>query len=201
MNPDGGAARNTDEGPAAEEAAGLVRRIAEERDEESFSRLYDLYAPLLFGLACRMLGRESDAQDALQEVFLQVWRKAADFDARKGSARTWLIVLTRSRCLDRLRRKGRREGHELPLRESGAEPAEAAVGSRALELTEVGVVVRQALAELPEPQRRSIEASYFDGLSQSEISSKTGEPLGTVKTRMRLGMLKLMELLKPYRDQ
>jgi RNA polymerase sigma-70 factor (ECF subfamily) len=201
MNPDGGLRRNINEEPAADEAAGLIRRIAEEGHEESFSRLYDLHAPLLFGFACRILGRESDAQDVLQEVFLQVWRKAVDFDASKGSARTWLIVLTRSRCLDRLRRKSRKEGRELPLGEGAAEPAEAAVGSSGLELSEAGLAVRQALAVLPEPQRRAIEASYFDGLSQSEIAKKTGEPLGTVKTRMRLGMLKLMDLLKPYRDQ
>jgi RNA polymerase sigma-70 factor (ECF subfamily) len=199
MNPEGGTGRNTDEEPAADQAAGLIRRIAEERHEESFSRLYDLHAPLLFGLACRILGQGTDAQDVLQEVFLQVWRKAVDFDASKGSARTWLIVLTRSRCLDRLRRKARRQGHELPLREGGAEPSEPAVASTALELSETGLAVRQALAELPEPQRKAIEASYFDGLSQSEIAQKTGEPLGTVKTRMRLGMLKLMELLKPLR--
>jgi RNA polymerase sigma-70 factor (ECF subfamily) len=201
MNPDGAPARNTNGEPAADEAAGLIRRIAEEGHEESFSRLYDLYAPLLFGLACRILGRKNDAQDALQEVFLQVWRKAADFDASKGSARTWLIVLARSRCLDRLRRKGRAEGRESPLREGAGEPAEAAVGTRGLELSEAGLAVRQALAELPEPQRQAIEASYFDGLSQSEIAQKTGEPLGTVKTRMRLGMLKLMDLLKAYRDR
>ncbi|MBI5240374.1 MAG: sigma-70 family RNA polymerase sigma factor [Elusimicrobia bacterium] len=201
MHPDGGCARTMDGKPEADEAAGLLRRIAGERDPEAFARLYDLHAPLLFGLVIRILANRGDAEDVLQEVFLQVWDKAADFDAERGSARTWLVVLARSRCLDRLRRKGRREGRELPLREGGAEPAEAPVGTGGLELSEAGRAVRQALAALPEPQRRAIAASYFDGLSQSEISRQTGEPLGTVKTRMRLGMLKLMELLEPYRDR
>lgn len=191
MNP-----RDTEARTHDRETADLVRRVGQ-GDEEAFSRLYDLYASLLFSLAWRMLGQQAEAEDALQEVMLQVWRKASSYDPAKASARTWLIILARSRCLDRLRRRGVVSRRELPLTQEAPDPPEDRVmAAGEMEQEELRLSVRRALESLPEPQRKALEAAYFDGLTQAEISASTGEPLGTVKTRMRLGMLKLAELLR-----
>lgn len=171
-------------------------------DERAFSRIYDLHSPLMFGVACRMLG-QAEAEDCLQEVFLQVWKKAADFDPMRGSARAWLVLLTRSRCLDRLRRIGVRRRTEGPDHggDGGApEPADdRPMASEEFERAEEGAAVRAAIQSLPEPQRKALELAYFEGLSQTQIAAALGEPLGTVKTRMRLAMLKLIEIFKPRR--
>ena len=188
MNPPSQLQRKYDDGAWESEGAELLSRVARHKDEAAFSRLYDLSAPLLYGLACRMVGPGADAEDVLQEVMLQAWNRAAAFDPGKGTARVWLVVLTRSRCLDKLRRRGARRGHEVAGLDGVAEPAEART------------TVRKALAALPDEQRRTLEIAYFEGLSQSEIAARTGEPLGTVKTRMRLGMMKLMELLKSFQQ-
>jgi RNA polymerase sigma-70 factor (ECF subfamily) len=199
MNPPIKLQRKYDDGAWESEGAELLSRIAGQRDEAAFSRLYDLSAPLLYGLACRMLGPGADAEDVLQEVMLQAWNRAAAFDPGKGTARVWLVVLARSRCLDKLRRRGTRRGHEVAGLDGVSEPADGeATASETLEQAEVRTAVRKALAALPEEQRRTLETAYFEGLSQSEIAARTGEPLGTVKTRMRLGMLKLMELLQSF---
>lgn len=162
------------------------------------SDVYDLHAPLLYSLACRMLGDETEAADALQEVLLQAWRKSSSYDPAKGSLRTWLVVLTRSRCLDRLRRRAVRRGRETSLPDD-AEPADdRPLAPQELEDAERRLAVRAALAQLPEPQRKAVEAAFYDGMTQMEIATATGEPLGTVKTRVRLGMRKLAELLKAH---
>lgn len=199
MNPPSELQRKYDDGSWEREGAELLSRVARQRDEAAFSRLYDLSAPLLYGLACRMVGPGVDAEDVLQEVMLQAWNRAAAFDPGKGTARVWLVVLTRSRCLDKLRRKGTRRDHEVAGLDDVAEPIDdEPSASETMETAEVRTVVRTALAALPDEQRRTLEIAYFEGLSQSEIAARTGEPLGTVKTRMRLGMLKLMELLKSF---
>lgn len=181
------------------EEADCIARIARERDEAAFSRLYDLQSPLLFGLACRILGREEEAEEVLQDVMLKVWREADRHDAARGSVRAWLVMMTRSRCLDRLRRRSVRQRRESPLSE-GVEyfPDDRLMTVEEMGRAETRVEVRQALNSLPEPQRRALEEAFFGGLSQTEIAAKTGDPLGTVKTRMRLGMQKLTEMLKAY---
>ena len=186
----------------SDDSDALLRRLAQ-GDEQAFSRLYDLNSPLMFAVACRMLG-SSEAEDALQETFLQVWNKAADFDPMRGSARAWLVLLTRSRCLDRLRRIGTRRKTEGPAHadEDGVaqEPADdRPMASEEFERAEENAAVRAAIQSLPEPQRRALELAYFEGMSQTQIAAATGEPLGTVKTRMRLAMLKLIEIFKPRR--
>lgn len=199
MNPPSGLQRKNDDGDWESEGAELLSRVARQRDATAFSRLYDLSAPLLYGLACRMVGPGADAEDVLQEVMLQAWNRAAAFDPGKGTARVWLVVLTRSRCLDKLRRRGTRRSHETSGLDAVVEPADGEPSaSQTLEQAEARAVVRKALAALPAEQRRTLEIAYFEGLSQSEIAERTGEPLGTVKTRMRLGMMKLMELLKSF---
>jgi RNA polymerase sigma-70 factor, ECF subfamily len=179
-------------------AAELVRAVAR-GDEQAFAALYDQYGRILFGLLARILRSRPEAEDALQEVFLQVWQQAASFDEARGRAFTWLVTLARSRAIDRLRaadardRAARRSSDESAW--AAAETTTEAADDAALR-SERGEIVRRALAELPEEQRRNLLLAYLDGMSQSEIAERTGQPLGTVKTRMRAGLKKLGELLR-----
>jgi RNA polymerase sigma-70 factor (ECF subfamily) len=174
--------------------ADLLRAVAQ-GDEESLAAIYDRYRTILFGLLFRILGNRAEAEDILQEVFVQVWQRARDFDENRGKAFTWLVTLARSRAIDRLRSLGSRSRTiEAATKESAdavADAVEDAINS------ERGEVVREALKELPEEQRAALLMAYFDGFSQSEIAERTNTPLGTVKTRMRTGMTKLREVLAP----
>ena len=162
-------------------------------DEQALSALYDRYRLILFGLILRILHSQQEAEDVLQEVFLQVWRRASDFDETRGRPFTWLVTLARSRAIDRLRSLGSRErtvqeaARAVP--ESISDAAEDAVKS------EQGEIVRRALGELPEEQRKTLLLAYFEGLTQTEIAARLNTPLGTIKTRMRSGIIKLRELL------
>jgi RNA polymerase sigma-70 factor, ECF subfamily len=171
-------------------AADLVRAIAR-GDEVAFAALYDQYSHILFGLLLRILRSRAEAEDVLQEVFLQVWRQAASFDEERGRAFTWMVTLARSRALDRLRAVDERSVKEVPPDLSGGESAEEAALRNERE-----EVVRRALATLPEEQRNNLLLAYLSGMSQTEIAEQTGQPLGTVKTRMRAGLKKLSELLR-----
>jgi len=181
--------------PEADRA--LVARI-ERRDADALGKLYDRYAARLNGLAARILGDTGDAEEVLQEVFLYVWRAASTFDASRGSVIAWLLVATRSRAIDRLRARGAAgRGNLRPLEESpeAASPDDVEAG---LEGRQWQIVCRKAIAELPDDQRRALELAYFEGLTQQEIAERTRAPLGTVKTRVRLGLMKLRELIRPY---
>lgn len=162
-------------------------------DEQALSTLYDRYRLILFGLILRILHSQQEAEDVLQEVFLQVWRRASDFDETRGRPFTWLVTLARSRAIDRLRSLGSRErtaqeaARNVP--DSISDAADDAFKS------EQGEIVRNALRELPDEQRRTLLLAYFEGLTQSEIAERLNTPLGTVKTRMRSGMIKLREIL------
>ena len=179
----------------AEEAA-LIQGVAG-GDERAFASLYDRYSPILFGLLLRILHSRAEAEDVLQEVFLQVWQQARSFDAARGRAFTWLVTLARSRAIDRLRaldsreRAARRSAEDAPPQGEGEEAADDA----ALREERAGVV-REALAELPEEQRQVLLLAYLEGMSQSEIAAAKGQPLGTVKTRTRAGLRRLSELLR-----
>ncbi len=162
-------------------------------DEPALAQLYDRYRVILFGLLARILNSREEAEDVLQEVFLQVWRRAADFDENRGRPFTWLVTLARSRAIDRLRSLASRDrtavaGAQEEL-EQVSDPASDAFRSEQRRL------VANALAQLPDDQKRALMLAYFDGLTQSEIAARLGAPLGTVKTRMRSGMMKLKELL------
>ncbi|HZH34644.1 MAG TPA: sigma-70 family RNA polymerase sigma factor [Pyrinomonadaceae bacterium] len=174
--------------------ADLVRAIAN-GDEESLAALYDRYRTILFGLLIRILNNRAEAEDILQEVFVQVWQRARNFDESRGKAFTWLVTLARSRAIDRLRSLGSRsravEGATRESRDVVVDAVEDAIQN------EKGEVIRAALNELPEDQRNTLLLAYFDGFSQSEIAERTNTPLGTVKTRMRTGMTKLRDVLKP----
>jgi RNA polymerase sigma-70 factor (ECF subfamily) len=161
-------------------------------DADALAALYDRHARAVFSLALRILGEQADAEDVLQEVFAQAWRQAGRYDARRGRPLAWLLNMTRSRAIDHLRR--RRDVPtfdgtlpDLPADAPGADAAAmTAADTRAL---------RAALAALPALQRAAIELAYFEGLSQSEIAARLEQPLGTVKTRVRLGLLKLREAM------
>ncbi len=164
-------------------------------DEAALARLYDAYRVILFGLLVRILNSREEAEDILQEVFVQVWRRAKDFDEKRGRPFTWLVTLARSRAIDRLRQLGARQRLAMG---AAQEQEQADNFSDALTdsvRAEQQAVVRRALRELPEEQRTTILLAYFDGLTQTEIAAKLNAPLGTVKTRMRAGMIKLRALL------
>jgi RNA polymerase sigma-70 factor, ECF subfamily len=178
---------------AAQESDILLLKAIAARDEPALAQLYDRYDRILFGLLMRILNNREEAEDVLQETFLQVWRKAADFDETRGRPFTWLVTLARSRGIDRLRTLASRERvAEAGAREVSEEVSDAATD--ALKSEQRGLV-SDALAKLPDEQKRPIMLAYFDGLTQSEIATRLGAPLGTVKTRMRTGMIRLRELL------
>jgi RNA polymerase sigma-70 factor, ECF subfamily len=172
----------------------LLRAIAR-RDESALGSLYDRYRLILFGLLVRILNSREEAEDILQDVFLQVWRRATDFDERRGKPFTWLVTLARSRAIDRLRHLSSRE--RTVNAAAGARSDEVSDAAQDALRSEQREIVAGALAELPEEQRRALMLAYFEGLTQSEIAARTGTPLGTIKTRMRSGMIKLRELLSP----
>ena len=171
----------------------------EARDADALAGLYDRHAARLLGLARRILGEGGEAEEVLQEVFLFAWRAAAAYDPARGSVLTWLLIATRSRAIDRLRsrksasRRGARSLEDLGVDPQAPDDVEGASAGRQWE-----VICRGAVGELPGDQRQVLELAYFEGLTQQEIADRTATPLGTVKTRARLGLMKLRERLRPY---
>jgi RNA polymerase sigma-70 factor (ECF subfamily) len=176
---------------------GLIARI-ERRDADALADLYDRYSARLMGLAYRILGETGEAEEVLQEVFLYVWRAISTFDGARGTVLAWLLVVTRSRAIDRLR--ARRPAARAGLRslEGSPEPTSAQDVEGDAAGRQWESVCRAAIRELPEDQRRALELAYFEGLTQQEIAERTSSPLGTVKTRVRLGLMKLRERVRPY---
>jgi len=171
-------------------------------DTAAFESLYDRYSSTLYALLLRILANPEDAQEVLQEAFVKAWTNAKMFDASRGSEIAWLISIARSRGIDRLRSRRIRvdrendAGREISIRSSFVESTTGA--DKAVQSQESSAV-RSALSELPDAQRVALELAYFEGLSQSEIAAKLGEPLGTIKTRMQLGMKKLRERLQAHK--
>ena len=182
------------EGNAEDERASLVGRLAC-RDEGALARLYDETSPMVYGLALRVLKDPHAAEEATLDVYLQVWRQAGTFDPARGNVTAWLLMLARSRSIDRLRSRTRGERRNEPLTaaeilpDEGPSPDETA--DRAIRKRRIA----SALERLAPEQRDLIVTAFFTGLSHSEIAAETGLPLGTVKTRIRLGMTKLREIL------
>ena len=189
--------------------ADVVRRMAA-GDEQALGAFYDRWRDQVYGLVLHVVREAADAEDVMEEVFWQAWRQAGRFDAARGGVGTWLLTIARSRALDRRRALNRsreeaepaegeegRGAYERSMAEAGegmAGPAEAAEGS------ERRALVIAALGALPAEQRQALELAYFGGLSQTEIAERTGQPLGTVKTRMRLALAKLRERLAVLKE-
>jgi RNA polymerase sigma-70 factor (ECF subfamily) len=160
--------------------AALIQKIVQ-RDESALAALYDRYASLLSSLLNRILRDTQASEEILQDVFYQLWRNAAQFDPARGSLPGWLAVIARNRAISRLRRHNPSEGEEL-LETTVIVPANL---ENALAQQQLLARVKGALENLSSEQRAAIELAYFEGLTHSEIASKTGDPLGTVKTRIR----------------
>jgi len=192
----------------ADTDAQLIRRM-QSGDERALGAFYDRWFPIVNGLVARMLKSADDVEDVVEETFWQVWRQVGRFAEGRGSVQTWILTIARSRALDRLRAMRRRReesidddgGEDLV---SSADPALVRTPddpSLAVEHRERRQMIMVALDELPREQREALELGYFGGLSQSEIAERTGQPLGTVKTRMRLAMQKLRDRLSPLRGR
>lgn len=187
----------------AEEDAALVAALAED-EVGALEQLYDRYSALVFSVALRVLHDHALAEDVTQEVFLRIWRQPASFDPARGRFISWLSSVARNRALDEQRRLSRRRRAEdqdedpvlrLPAEGRGDDPAHEAV------LADDRRRVHEAMRDLPDAQRTVIELAYFGGLTQTEIAERTGDPLGTIKTRVRLGMRKLREALTDLVEQ
>ncbi len=168
-------------------------------DQAAFAELYDRYSPLVFSLVVRIVKETAEAEDVLQEIFFTIWNKATLFNEEKGSVYTWIVTIARRKAIDRLRSKelvnrGERMDEELvgaiPDAAYMANPLNAAIG------TEYEAMLRSAMALLSNQQRTVIELSYYEGYTQEQISKRLNVPLGTVKTRMRQGLMKLRENLE-----
>jgi RNA polymerase sigma-70 factor (ECF subfamily) len=168
------------------------------RDQDAFSALYDRLSGPLYSLAFKMLGDASDAQDALQEVFVQIWSRANTYDPEKSSVFSWAVLLTRSRAIDRLRARDRRLRVvvESTAENKVAEATDASTVESAADTAnkkDEAAHVRSLLNNLPEDQRQAIELAFFGHRTHHEIAAQLGQPLGTVKARIRRGLLKLRE--------
>jgi RNA polymerase sigma-70 factor (ECF subfamily) len=191
--------QNLDPTPVASLAplrdADLVARIAD-RDEIALATLYRRHAGTLLALGLRILGAAGDAEDVVQETFLQVWRQAARYDPTRSSVSSWLVLMARSRAIDRLRNRRVAE-RVVHAAEGEASEVDTSPGAeRNVFFAERRARIRRALAALPAEQREVIELAFFRGLTQSEIALKTSTPLGTVKTRTLLAMKKLRAALE-----
>jgi len=178
--------------------AQLLRRIAA-RDSAAMSEFYDHMAGSLFSFALRMLNNADDAEEVIQDVFMQIWNKAPSFDPGIGAAFNWCMGILRNRCLDQLRARQRRSRVIVETDDDlEAVPQTEAVAAATLLATDELEAVRSALGTLPEDQKLAIEMAFFNGLSHHEIAEMLDEPLGTVKARIRRGMLKLRDELEAY---
>lgn len=173
--------------------ADLIRRISN-NDEVALAALYEQYRTFLFGLLFRILRNRSEAEDVLQEVFVQIWKQSGKFDEQRGKAFTWLVTITHSKAIDRIRFLKTRTRVIEKLKTGKALETNTEFEQNLI-LRQRRQHVRTALSQLPENQRSLLLMAYFEGYSQLEIAERTSIPLGTVKTRMRMGIIKLRESL------
>ncbi len=179
----------------------LLTRVAR-GDEAAFSDLYDRLSGPLYSLAFKMLGDAGEAQDALQDICIQLWRRASAYDASKSSVFSWAVLITRGRVIDRLRSRSRRlrvVAGSTDDETAIAEPSDASTtstGADNVANNEQAARVRQVLAKLPGDQREAIELAFFSDLTHQEVAERLQQPLGTIKARIRRGMLKLREHLR-----
>lgn len=185
----------------------LAARLAA-GDEQALGLLYDRFGRLAYALAHAVLREPADAEEAVGDAFAQAWRTAGQFDPARGSLQAWLMTAVRSRALDRLRTRRRAERRVEAFEREAVGAADPAAlpgplsepGSVA-EQSDRRVQIQAALATLPEAQRRVLELAYFEGLTQVEMAERLGEPLGTIKTRVRTALGRLRTLLEPLRAE
>jgi RNA polymerase sigma-70 factor, ECF subfamily len=158
-------------------------------DPSAMAALYDRYSSIVYAVALRVLQDTGAAEDVLQDIFMQLWRNPGLFDASRGNMAAWLAVITRHRAIDALRR--RRPENDIADIVVSVETDFAGEADRSRAMDRV----RGALQTMPVPQRSALEMAYFEGLTHNEIAEKTGEPLGTIKTRIRTGLLSLRRVL------
>lgn len=158
-------------------------------DEHAMAQLYDRYSPVVYSVALRVLGDTGAAEDVLQEVFLQLWRNPVAFDSNRGSLGAWLAVIARNRAIDSLRKRKPETNSEEVVLSVDIDLESETERRRVLEK------VRGVINALPEDQRKALEMAFFEGLTHTEIAAKTGQPLGTIKTRIRTGLLSLRKAL------
>lgn len=176
----------------------VMRRVAE-GDSAAFERVYDAFSGILYSLALRILERPEDSEELLQEVFLKIWKDAADYDPRRGAPLAWAITITRHKAIDRIRATARRlRLYETAEAEAKNSPAAIPQPLSDAEHSESARAVRQSLDHLPPEVRQSIELAFFGGLSHSQIAAKLSLPITTVKSRIRRAMMQLRQSLKHY---
>ncbi len=181
--------------------AALLARVGQ-ADEAALAQLYDLSSPAVFGLTLRILRDRTAAEEVTLDVFTQVWKTASHYAPERGSATSWLLMLARSRAIDRLRSRARRDRqNEEALETRVTEPADPAPTPEQISLQDARrQVVDSALDALDPGQREAIDLAFFGGFSHREIAARLDQPLGTVKTRIRLGMVRLRRLLEPHME-
>ncbi len=177
--------------------AELLRRVGA-GDRSAFGELYDRFSRPLYSMALRIVPDTADAQDVVHDVFVTIWDKAATFDGRRGTAFSWLVTLVRNRAIDRIRSRRRRNellSASAPGDLGYGDPAHVPSADDHAQSGDDARAVRAAVAALPADQQRALELAFFGGLTQEEIARSLGEPLGTVKARIRRGLLKLRDAL------
>ena len=180
-----------------QEWSGFLARIAA-GDQSALAELYDASSAKVFGLAMKILGDRDAAEEITVDVYTQVWRKIASYDAQRGTPGSWLMTMTKNRAIDGFRSRYLERGRQVPLDEAAELPGHEATPEQYSAGLERQRLVQAALAVLSTEQRQAIALAYYWGMSQSEIADRLKLPLGTVKTRMRLGMIRLREVLAPH---
>src|SRR5438477_7198234 len=181
----------------------LMRGI-QEGDPDALSLLYDRYNGIIKALILRVIHNEAEADDLLQEIFMEIWNQAKNFSAAKGKPLGWMVTLARRRAIDGLRKKQAYSRAEERLQQETEQQPDAWVHNSTEEEILDGdrrVLIRRVIGMLPPPQQQAIELAFFRGMSQREIAANTNTPLGTVKTRLELGLKKIYDGLKELRDE
>jgi len=174
------------------------------RDADALAQLYDRYNGILKALILRVIHNEAEADDLLQEIFMEIWNQARNFSAQKGKPLGWMVTLARRRAIDGLRKKQAYARAEERLQNETEQQPDAWVHNATEEeivLSDTRALIRKVIACLPPPQQEAIDLAFFRGMSQREIAAKTNTPLGTVKTRLELGLKKIYDGLKEFRDE
>ena len=180
-----------------QEWTGLLARIAA-GDQPALAEFYDASSAKVFGLVMKILADRTVAEEVTMDVYTQVWRRASTYDTERGTPGSWLMMLAKTRAIDRFRSSYLERGRQVPLDQAAELPGDRATPEQYSAGLERQRLVQEAMASLSAEQRQAIALAYYWGLSQSEIADRLQLPLGTVKTRMRLGMIRLREVLAPH---